>query len=74
LFDFQGFISSLDALVKEAEAANIKVILRTTPPISTNLSGYTTQINSTIAGYGAAGLRIIFPSSTTRISCVVAPA
>jgi hypothetical protein len=42
-------------MVKEAEAANIKVILGTTPPGSNSyLSGYTTQINAAIAGYGAA--------------------
>jgi hypothetical protein len=47
------FVSNLDAMVKEAQAANIKVILGTTPPISTNVSGYVTQINPAIAGYGA---------------------
>jgi hypothetical protein len=52
-------------MVKEAQAANIKVILATTPPISTNASLYTTQINAAIAGYGG---------STTRMPCVVAPA
>jgi hypothetical protein len=55
LFAFQEFVSALDALVKAAQAANIKVILGTTPPISSSyLSGYTTQINAAIAGYGAA--------------------
>jgi hypothetical protein len=54
LFDFQEFVSALDALVKEAQAANIKVILGTTPPVSTNIVSYTTQINAAIAGYGAA--------------------
>jgi hypothetical protein len=54
LFDFQNFISNLDAMVKEAKAANIKVILGTTPPISTIDSSYITQINAAIAGYGAA--------------------
>jgi hypothetical protein len=54
LFDFQNFISSLDAMVKEARAANIMVILGTTPPISTIDSSYITQINAAIAGYGAA--------------------
>jgi hypothetical protein len=33
------FVSNLDAMVKEAQAANMKVILGTTPPISTNVSG-----------------------------------
>ena len=54
LFDFPGFLSNLDAMVKEAKAANIKVILGTTPPISTIKSGYLTQINAAIAGYAAA--------------------
>jgi hypothetical protein len=54
LFDFQGFLSNLDAMVKEAKAANIKVILGTTPPINTSDSGYLPQINAAIAGYGAA--------------------
>ena len=55
LFDFQDFVNALDAMVKEAGAANIKVILGTTPPVSSSyLSGYTTQINAAIAGYGAA--------------------
>ena len=54
LFDFPGFVSNLDAMVKEAKAANIKVILGTTPPINTLQSGYLTQINAAIAGYGAA--------------------
>jgi lysophospholipase L1-like esterase len=53
LFVFQGFLSNLDAMVKEAKAANIKVILGTTPPISSIDSGYITQINAAIAGYGA---------------------
>ena len=54
LFDFPYFVSNLDAMVKEAKAANIKVILGTTPPINTINSGYLTQINAAIAGYGAA--------------------
>jgi acyl-CoA thioesterase I len=54
LFDFQRFLSNLDAMVKEAQAANIQVILGTTPPISTNNSLYVTQINAAIAAYGAA--------------------
>jgi hypothetical protein len=54
LFDFQDFLSNLDIMVKEAEAANIKVILGTTPPIATNYTSYTTQINAATAGYGAA--------------------
>jgi lysophospholipase L1-like esterase len=54
IYAFQGFLSNLDAMVKEARAANIKVILGTTPPISTNVSGYVTQINAAIAAYGAA--------------------
>jgi acyl-CoA thioesterase I len=54
LFDFPGFVSNLDAMVKEAKAANIKVILGTTPPINTLQSAYVTQINAAIAGYGAA--------------------
>jgi hypothetical protein len=54
LFVFQSFISNLDAMVKEAKAANIKAILGTTPPISTIDSTYITQINAAIAGYGAA--------------------
>ncbi len=53
LYAFQDFLSELDAMVKEAQAANIKVILGTTPPISTNASGYVTQINAAIAAYGA---------------------
>jgi lysophospholipase L1-like esterase len=53
LFVFQGFLSNLDAMVKEAKAANIKVILGTTPPVSTIDSSYITQINAAIAGYGA---------------------
>jgi hypothetical protein len=40
--------------VKEAKAANIKVILGTTRPVSTSDSSYITQINAAIAGYGAA--------------------
>ena len=54
LVDFQDFLSNLDTMVKEAEAANIKVILGTTPPIATNYTSYTTQINAATAGYGAA--------------------
>jgi acyl-CoA thioesterase I len=54
LFDSQGFVSNLDAIVKEAKAANIKVILGTTRPVSTSDSSYITQINAAIAGYGAA--------------------
>jgi GDSL-like Lipase/Acylhydrolase family len=54
IYAFQSFLSNLDAMVKEAQAANIKVILGTTPPISTNVSGYVTQINAAIAAYGAA--------------------
>jgi hypothetical protein len=54
LYFSQTFVSNLDSIVKEAKAANIKVILGTTPPISTNASGYVTQINAAIAGYGAA--------------------
>jgi GDSL-like Lipase/Acylhydrolase family len=54
IYAFQSFLSNLDAMVKEAQAANIKVILGTTPPISTNVSGYVTQINAAIAGYAAA--------------------
>jgi hypothetical protein len=54
LYFSQAFVSNLDAMVKEAKAANIKVILGTTPPLSTNASGYVAQINAAIAGYGAA--------------------
>jgi hypothetical protein len=57
---FPSFLSNLDAMVKEAKAANIKVILGTTPPISTNASLYTTQINAAIAGYCQGGLRSEF--------------
>jgi hypothetical protein len=32
LFDFEDFVNALDAMVKAAQAANIKVILGTTPP------------------------------------------
>jgi hypothetical protein len=53
LYFSQSFISNLDAMVKEAQAANIKVILGTTPPISSDSSSYVTQINAAIAGYGA---------------------
>ena len=54
LFAFQYFLSNLDAMVKAARAANIKVILGTTPLISITDSDYITQINAAIAGYGAA--------------------
>jgi acyl-CoA thioesterase I len=53
IYVIQDFLSNLDAMVKEAQAANIKVILGTTPPISTNVSGYVIQINAAIAAYGA---------------------
>jgi lysophospholipase L1-like esterase len=52
LYMSQSFFMNLDAMVKEAKAANIKVILGTTPPIA-NISGYVTQINAIIAAYGA---------------------
>jgi hypothetical protein len=71
LYFSQTFVTNLNAIVKEAKAANIKVILGTTPPISTNASGYLTEINAAIVGYG---LRITFPSSTTWMPCVVAQA
>jgi hypothetical protein len=57
LFLLQGFLSNLDTMVKEAKAANIKVVLGTTPPITNGgggTGGYMTAINSAIAGYGAA--------------------
>jgi acyl-CoA thioesterase-1 len=53
LYMSQSLFMNLDAMVKAAKAANIKVILGTTPPIS-NDSGYITQVNAIIAGYGAA--------------------
>ena len=54
LFDFPYFLSNLDAMVKEAKAANIKVILGTSPPASIIDSSYLVQINAAIAAYGAA--------------------
>jgi hypothetical protein len=55
LFDFQDFINTLDTYVRAAQAANTKVILGTTPPISASyVSNYYTQIVAAIAGYGAA--------------------
>jgi hypothetical protein len=67
---FPSFLSNLDAMVKEAKAANIKVILGTTPPISTNASLYTTQINAAIAGYGAANNIPVIDYADALCGCV----
>jgi hypothetical protein len=48
-----GFESSLEAIVEEAKAANIKVVLGMEPNVLT-FSGQLESINSVIASYGAA--------------------
>lgn len=70
LFDFPYFLSNLDAMVKAAEAANIKVILGTSPPINTNDSSYLTQINAAIAGYGAANNIPVINYADALCDCV----
>jgi hypothetical protein len=54
LYASGGTVANIDAMVKAAEAAGIKVILGTTPPISTNDSYYEPQTNAIIFAYGAA--------------------
>jgi hypothetical protein len=48
-----GFLSSLEAIVEEAKAADIKVVLGMEPTVLT-FSGQLESINSVIASYGAA--------------------
>jgi hypothetical protein len=56
LFLLPGFLNYLDSMVKQAQAANIKVILGTSPPLSVvdGNDGYLPEINSVTAAYGAA--------------------
>lgn len=48
-----SFLTSLEAIVREAKASDIQVVLGTLPPVLT-VSGQMTAINSVIANYGAA--------------------
>jgi hypothetical protein len=54
LYATPATVANIDAMVKMAQAAGIKVILGTTPPISTNDSYYEPQTNAIIFAYGAA--------------------
>jgi GDSL-like Lipase/Acylhydrolase family/Bacterial Ig-like domain (group 2) len=53
-FTTPNFLANLDAMVKEAQAANIKVILGIEPSTLSYESPQLEQINSIIANYGAA--------------------
>jgi lysophospholipase L1-like esterase len=47
------FFTNLDAMVKEAKAANIKVVLGTTPPTGNLNYPLLQQINAAVASYGS---------------------
>jgi hypothetical protein len=63
------FLHSLDAIVQEAKAANIKVILGLEPSIFT-FSGQLESMNSVIAGYGAANNIPVINYGDALCACV----
>ena len=63
------FLHSLDAIVQEAKAANIKVILGMEPSIFA-FSGQLESMNSAIAGYGAANNIPVINYGDALCACV----
>src|SRR5580658_8647314 len=63
------FLGSLDAIVQEAKAANIKVILGMEPSIFT-FSGQLESMNSVIAGYGGANNTPVINYGDALCACV----
>ena len=53
-FTVPGYLSDLDAMVKEAKAANIKVVLGTEPAALSGNATLMQEINAVTEGYGAA--------------------